>query len=131
MTEHYAASYVRESWTRDERFRTFLADDGQTGNYRSLATPLVRSKPESLGATLSNLYRDIQIRMVAGYGEVPESKEILVAAARRVPNLQLLSIPFRSELIHCAVIFQGLSKTRAAFAFQIKGFLGRSIRYRS
>jgi hypothetical protein len=24
---------VRESWTRGERFRTFLADDGQTGSY--------------------------------------------------------------------------------------------------
>jgi hypothetical protein len=50
----------------------FLLNNGQTGNHRSLATPFVRSKPVSLGATLSNLYRDIQIRMVTGFAEVAE-----------------------------------------------------------
>jgi hypothetical protein len=29
--------------------------------------------------------------------------EALVAGARYVPNRQFLSIPFRSELIHCAM----------------------------
>jgi hypothetical protein len=38
--------------------------------------------------------------MVAGFGEVIEREEGLVAQARYVPNRQLLSIPFRSELIH-------------------------------
>ena len=42
----------------------------------------------------------IQIRMVAGFADVGERKEILVAEARYVPNAQFLSIPFRSELIH-------------------------------
>jgi hypothetical protein len=37
--------------------------------------------------------------IVAGDQEVAEKKNILVAGARYVPNTQLLSIPFRSELI--------------------------------
>jgi hypothetical protein len=40
--------------------------------------------------------------MVAGFAEVIESEATLVAAARYVANTQLLSIPFRSELIHGA-----------------------------
>jgi hypothetical protein len=40
--------------------------------------------------------------MVAGFSEVIEIDETLVATARYVPNTQLLSIPFRSELIHGA-----------------------------
>jgi hypothetical protein len=40
--------------------------------------------------------------MVAGFAEVIEREEILVAEARYVPNAQFLSIPFRSELIHSA-----------------------------
>jgi hypothetical protein len=39
--------------------------------------------------------------MVAGYAELAERKDFLVAGARYVPNRQFLSIPFRSELIHC------------------------------
>ena len=39
----------------------------------------VRFNPEWLGATLSDLYLDVQIRMVAGPAEVTERKEILVA----------------------------------------------------
>jgi hypothetical protein len=39
--------------------------------------------------------------MVAGFAEVIEREENLVAEARYVPNTQLLSIPFRSELIRC------------------------------
>jgi hypothetical protein len=31
-----------------------------------------------------------------------KDNEWLVAVARYVPNAQLLSIPFRTELIHCA-----------------------------
>jgi hypothetical protein len=38
--------------------------------------------------------------MVAGYAEVIEREEALVAAVRYVPNTQLLSIRFHSELIH-------------------------------
>jgi hypothetical protein len=38
--------------------------------------------------------------MVAGFAEVIEREEALVAEARYVPNRQFLSIPFRSELIH-------------------------------
>jgi hypothetical protein len=38
--------------------------------------------------------------MVAGFAEVIESEETLVAEARYVPNTQFLSIPFRSDLIH-------------------------------
>ena len=44
----------------------------------------------------------LSIRMVAGYREAAERKILLVAEARYVPNTQLLSIPFRSELIHAA-----------------------------
>lgn len=40
--------------------------------------------------------------MVAGFAELAESKEFLVAGAEYVPNLDTLCIPFRSELIHCA-----------------------------
>jgi hypothetical protein len=40
--------------------------------------------------------------MVAGSVEVIAREESLVVLARYVPNTQLLSIPFRSELIHCA-----------------------------
>jgi len=39
--------------------------------------------------------------MVAGFAEVIEREETLVAEARYVPNAQILSIPFRAELIHC------------------------------
>jgi hypothetical protein len=42
----------------------------------------------------------LSIRMVAGFAEVIEGKDFLVAGARYVPNRQFLSIPFRSELIH-------------------------------
>jgi hypothetical protein len=41
--------------------------------------------------------------MVAGFAEVAERKEILAAGARYVPNLDSLCIPFRTELILCAV----------------------------
>ena len=41
----------------------------------------------------------LSIRMVAGFAEIDERKDFLVAGARYVPNAQLLSIPFRSELI--------------------------------
>ncbi|HWO33899.1 MAG TPA: hypothetical protein VNO32_34305 [Candidatus Acidoferrum sp.] len=44
----------------------------------------------------------LSIRMVAGYREAAERKILLVAEARFVPNTQFLSIPFRSELLHCA-----------------------------
>jgi hypothetical protein len=44
--------------------------------------PVVRSMQESLGATLSNLRWGIQIRMVAGFAEVIEREETLVAAVR-------------------------------------------------
>ena len=44
----------------------------------------------------------LSIRMVAGYREAAERKILLVAEARYVPNRQFLSIPFRSELLHCA-----------------------------
>jgi hypothetical protein len=40
--------------------------------------------------------------MVAGFAELIETEETLVAQARYVPNRQCLSIPFRSELIHRA-----------------------------
>jgi len=41
--------------------------------------------------------------MVAGFAEVIEGEDFLVAAAARyVPNTQFLTIPFRRELIHCA-----------------------------
>jgi hypothetical protein len=39
--------------------------------------------------------------MVAGFAEVIEREEALVAEARYAPNTQFLNIPFRSELIHC------------------------------
>src|SRR5580693_3634773 len=39
--------------------------------------------------------------MVAGFAEVIDREETLVAAARYVPNRQFLRIPFRSELSHC------------------------------
>jgi hypothetical protein len=45
--------------------------------------------------------RTLSIRMVAGFAEVTDGKDFLVAGARYVPNLQLLSIPFRTELIRC------------------------------
>ena len=42
----------------------------------------------------------LQIRMVAGFAEIAEKKEILVAGACNVPNL--LSVAFRIELIRAA-----------------------------
>jgi hypothetical protein len=48
------------------------------------------------GSTISGL----SVRIVAGYREVPETRDLLVAQARYVPNTQFLGIPFRSELIH-------------------------------
>ncbi len=45
----------------------------------------------------------LSIRMVAGHSELSAAEQFLVAEARYVPNTQLLSIPFRSELIHCTV----------------------------
>jgi len=48
--------------------------NGHTGNYRSLATPLIRSNPESLIVTLSDLYRDLQMRMVVRLAEVVERR---------------------------------------------------------
>ena len=45
----------------------------------------------------------LSIRMVAGFAEVIEREDFVVAGARYVPNRQFLSIPFRSELTHCAV----------------------------
>ena len=44
----------------------------------------------------------LSILMVAGFSELILAKELLVAEARYVPNTQLLSIPFRSELIRGA-----------------------------
>jgi len=58
-------------------------------------------KEESLDGTLSNVDCGIQIRMVSGLWGVIGIEETWVAEARYVPNRQLLSIPFRSELIHC------------------------------
>jgi hypothetical protein len=55
---------------------------------------------EFLDANFSYLHCGIQIRMVAGFAEVIERQETLVAA-RYVPNRQFLSVPFRSEMIHC------------------------------
>jgi hypothetical protein len=45
----------------------------------------------------------LQIRMVAGFADAAEGKEVLVAGARYVPNRQFLNIPFRSELVHYTV----------------------------
>jgi SAM-dependent methyltransferase len=39
--------------------------------------------------------------MVAGFAEVADGKDFLVAGARYRPNRPLLSISYRSELIHC------------------------------
>jgi hypothetical protein len=39
--------------------------------------------------------------MVAGFAEVIETDETLVAEARYVPNLDTVCVPFRSELIRC------------------------------
>jgi hypothetical protein len=41
--------------------------------------------------------------MVAGLAEVIEKEEILVAAARYLPNTHSLSIPFRSELAYVGI----------------------------
>lgn len=43
-----------------------------------------------------------QTRMAAGFSEVIDREEPLVAPAPYIPNAQLLSIRFRSELIHSA-----------------------------
>src|SRR5882724_5527710 len=43
----------------------------------------------------------LSIRMVAGFAEIDERKDFLVAGARYVPNRQLLNMLFRTELIHC------------------------------
>jgi len=40
--------------------------------------------------------------MVLEFAGIAEKNEILVAEARYAPNPQLLSLPFRSELIHSA-----------------------------
>ena len=53
--------------------------------------------------------------MVAGFTEVIESEETLVAEARYVPNTQFLSIPFRGELIHSAAQVSELSDCTRGF----------------
>jgi hypothetical protein len=53
--------------------------------------------------------------MVAGFVEVVEREETLVAEARYVPNTQFLSIPFRSELIHSAAQVSELSDCTRGF----------------
>jgi hypothetical protein len=55
---------------------------------------------KSLDATFSNLHCGIQVRMVAGYAEVIERKEILVAGACNHPNC--LVLPFRFPMIRVA-----------------------------
>jgi len=55
---------------------------------------------KSLDATFSNLHCGAQIRMVAGYAEVIERKEILVAGACNHPNCLVLQFSF--EMIRSA-----------------------------
>ena len=43
-----------------------------------------------------------QIRVVAGFAEIVEREETLVAEACKHPNLR--AIPFRAELIRCAAL---------------------------
>jgi hypothetical protein len=49
-----------------------------------------------------NANESLSIRMVAGYREATERKNLLVAEARYVLNTQFLTIPFRSELVYSA-----------------------------
>src|ERR1700675_1175617 len=44
-----------------------------------------------------------QFGLLRGVGKPLKRNYVLVAEARYAPNRQLLAIPFRSELIHCAV----------------------------
>ncbi len=74
----------------------FWRDYGGTGNYRSLSTPLVRSKPESLGATLSNPCRDIQIRMVGGFSEIGHRNRVSVDRKADCPDLTCMD---RTDLL--------------------------------
>ncbi len=45
----------------------------------------------------------LSIRMVAGYAKVGETERFFGCGGPIRTNRQSLSIPFRSELIHCAV----------------------------
>jgi len=74
----------------------FWRDYGGTGNYRSLATPIVRSKPESLGATISNPSRDIPIRMVAGFSEIGHRNRVSVDRRADCPDLTCME---RTDLL--------------------------------
>jgi hypothetical protein len=65
------------------QFRTvsgFLLGYGQTGNYQSCHAHHAIWE-ECLDTTFSNLQCGMQIRMVAGFGEVIEREETLVAEA--------------------------------------------------
>ena len=57
--------------------------------------------------------------MVAGFAEIAERNELLVAGALYAPNRQFLVIPFRSELIHC------IAAPCLTFARQLSTLLAR------
>jgi len=65
----------------------------QGGDFEQFAKSWHTRKP-----VVKRLHCGIQIRTVAG-----SWKEILVAKPQYVPNAQFLRIPFRSELVYCAV----------------------------
>lgn len=65
------------------------------------AMPIVRSG-QSLSTQRSRISTAAYtFGWLQAFAELIEGKESLVAGARRVPNLQLLSIIFPSELVHC------------------------------
>src|SRR5882762_4312285 len=77
-----------------------LPSRGPSGNL----LPTYSSSSPRLSLTFGALMKlgqsRLSIRMVAEYRQAPERKKLLVAEARYVPNRQLLSILFRSDLVH-------------------------------
>jgi hypothetical protein len=87
---------VPTSWLVGSDLRAchrFWSDYGQTGNYQSCHAHHAIWE-ECLDTTFSNLQCGIQIRMVAGFGEVIEREETLVAGTSNHPNCWVLRFSF-------------------------------------
>jgi hypothetical protein len=71
----------------------------------------------------------LSIRIVAGYSELFVAGQFVDVEARYVPNRQLLSIPFRSQLMHCAVsLLLSISELTKATRHGQERVIRRSVR---
>jgi hypothetical protein len=77
----------------------------QLGYLRVLITRLPALQLEENSAPDSQcLGKSCQTGLLQDFSQAIDREELLVAEARCVPNLQFLSMPFRSELIHSATL---------------------------